>query len=140
MSRPALFLDRDGVINEDVGYVHKIEEFRFIDGIFELCAAARRLGLAVVVISNQSGIARGYFSEADFGQLNEWMMTQFETAGTALDAVYFCPYHPEGQGRYRRASADRKPAPGMLLRARHLRPSRTHRIYLAAFGDGDFPL
>lgn len=118
MSRPALFLDRDGVINEDEGYLHKIEEFRFVDGIFDLCATARRLGLAIVVVTNQAGIARGFYTEATFEKINAWMVAQFKAAGTPLDAVYFCPYHPEGQGRYRRASPFRKPEPGMLLQAR----------------------
>ena len=118
MSRPALFLDRDGVINVDYGYVHRPEEFDFIEGIFELVAAANRAGYLVVVVTNQAGIGRGYYSEAQFHALTDWMKTRFNEHGAIIDAVYFCPCHPEhGIGAYRRESAFRKPAPGMLLQA-----------------------
>lgn len=118
MSRPALFLDRDGVINVDYGYVHKPEEFDFVEGIFELVAAANRAGYLVVVVTNQAGIGRGYYSEAQFHALTDWMKTRFNEHGAIIDAVYFCPYHPEhGIGAYRRESEFRKPAPGMLLQA-----------------------
>lgn len=117
--RPALFLDRDGVINVEKNYVHRIEDFEFMPGIFELCAAARERGLALVVVTNQAGIARGYYSEADYQRLTAWMLAEFRARGIALDAVYHCPYHPTaGIGDYRRESFDRKPNPGMLLKAR----------------------
>lgn len=120
MSYPALFLDRDGVINVDHGYVHKPEGFEFIDGIFELVTAAKGAGYLVVVITNQAGIGRGYYSETDFLVLTEWMQNQFVTRGGLIDAVYFCPFHPEhGIGKYRRESNCRKPAPGMLLQAKY---------------------
>lgn len=119
MKRPALFLDRDGVINKDHGYVFKATDFHFIDGIFELVAAANQAGFLVVVVTNQAGIGRGYYSEVDFHALMAWVATQFGTRGGSIDGVYFCPFHPEhGVGEYRRASDCRKPAPGMLLRAR----------------------
>jgi D-glycero-D-manno-heptose 1,7-bisphosphate phosphatase len=118
MSRPALFLDRDGVINVDHGYVHTPEEFQFIDGIFDLVAAANRADYLVVVVTNQAGIGRGYYSEAQFHALTDWMKTKFNESGGIIDAVYFCPYHPEhGIGAYRRESDFRKPDPGMLLQA-----------------------
>ncbi|GAA5181629.1 D-glycero-alpha-D-manno-heptose-1,7-bisphosphate 7-phosphatase [Niveibacterium umoris] len=118
-SRAALFLDRDGVINEDPGYVHRIDEVRFIPGIFELARAAVQAGYRIIVVTNQAGIGRGYFSEAQFQQLTVWMCEQFASAGAPLTAVYHCPHHPEhGIGEFRRDSHDRKPAPGMLLRAR----------------------
>ena len=118
MSRPALFLDRDGVINVDYGYVHRPEEFEFVEGIFELVAAANRAGYLVVVVTNQAGIGRGYYSEAQFHALTDWMKTRFKEHGAIIDAVYFCPCHPEhGIGAYRRESQFRKPAPGMLLQA-----------------------
>lgn len=118
MKRPALFLDRDGVINVDHGYVHKPEEFQFIDGIFDLVTAANRAGYLVVVVTNQAGIGRGYFSEAQFCDLNHWMMRRFAAHGCQIDAVYFCPYHPEhGIGPYLRDSSFRKPLPGMFLQA-----------------------
>lgn len=118
MNRPALFLDRDGVINVDHGYVHRPEEFEFFEGIFELVAAAKRAGYLVIVVTNQAGIGRGYYSEADFHALTDWMKARFSERGCQIDAVYFCPYHPEhGIGQYRRDSDCRKPAPGMLLQA-----------------------
>lgn len=117
--RPALFLDRDGVINVEKNYVHRIEDFEFMPGIFELCNTARDQGLALVVVTNQAGIARGYYTEADYQRLTTWMLSQFRARGIALDAVYHCPYHPTaGIGEYRRESFDRKPNPGMLLKAR----------------------
>lgn len=117
--KPALFLDRDGVINVEKNYVHRIEDFEFIDGIFELCKMAQDMGYAIIVITNQAGIGRGYYTEADFHRLTEWMIDQFRQHGIHIDGVYFCPFHPTGGvGEYRRESFDRKPNPGMLLRAR----------------------
>lgn len=118
MKRPALFLDRDGVINVDHGYVHTPENFQFIEGIFDLVAAANRADYLVVVVTNQAGIGRGYYSEAQFHELTCWMRSRFAEQGGKIDGVYFCPYHPEhGIGPYRRKSEFRKPAPGMLLQA-----------------------
>lgn len=118
MKRPALFLDRDGVINVDHGYVHTPEEFDFVDGIFEVVAAAKQAGYLVVVVTNQAGIGRGYYSEAQFHALTDWMKTKFIEKGGRIDAVYFCPFHPEyGVGAYRRESDCRKPEPGMILTA-----------------------
>lgn len=116
--RPALFLDRDGVINVDHSYVFQTEKFEFIDGIFNLVAMANRFGYLVVVVTNQSGIGRGYYTEIDFHCLTDWMRAQFLERCARIDAVYFCPYHPEhGLGVYQRESEDRKPGHGMLLRA-----------------------
>jgi D-glycero-D-manno-heptose 1,7-bisphosphate phosphatase len=120
MSAPckALFLDRDGVINVEKNYVFRIADFEFIPGIFELCAAAQRLGFKLVVITNQAGIGRGYYTETDYQHLNEWMLEQFRLNGIEIDRVYHCPYHPTaGVGAYRQESFDRKPNPGMILRA-----------------------
>ncbi len=120
MTRPAFFLDRDGVINIDYGYVHKPEGFEFVEGIFELVALANRFGYFVIVFTNQAGIGRGYYSEADFHALTDWMKTRFIEHGGLIDAVYFCAFHPEhGIGEYRRYSDCRKPSPGMLLQAKH---------------------
>jgi D-glycero-D-manno-heptose 1,7-bisphosphate phosphatase len=118
MRRPALFLDRDGVINEDVGYLHRPEDCCFIPGIEGLIATANRRGYAVVVVTNQAGIGRGYYDEAAFHHLMNWMRTELAAKGAMMDAVYFCPDHPEhGIGQYKRENPDRKPGPGMLLRA-----------------------
>jgi D-glycero-D-manno-heptose 1,7-bisphosphate phosphatase len=118
MPQKALFLDRDGVINHEVGYLHRTEDVRFVDGIFSLCGTAQSLGYALVVVTNQSGIARGLYTPADFETLMRWMSAQFAERGITLTAVYHCPYHPtHGIGEYQRESEDRKPSPGMLLRA-----------------------
>ena len=117
--RPALFLDRDGVINVEKNYVHRIEDFEFLDGIFGLCRAAAERNMPIVVVTNQAGIGRGYYSEAQFLTLTDWMRARFEEERAPVAAVYFCPYHPEqGVGTYRKESFDRKPNPGMFLRAR----------------------
>lgn len=117
--RPGLFLDRDGVINVEKNYVGQVEDFEFMDGIFDLVRTAIALGLTPVVITNQAGIARGYYSEAQFLALTHWMCEQFEAQGATLAAVYYCPYHPaKGLGEYLKDSPDRKPNPGMIFRAR----------------------
>lgn len=116
--RRALFLDRDGVINEDRGFVHRVEQCQFIDGIFAMAAAFAARGFAVVVATNQSGIGRGLFTEADFAALMAWMREEFARRGVAIAAVYHCPDHPTaGIGPYRRDTPWRKPGPGMLLQA-----------------------
>ena len=116
--RKALFLDRDGVINVDHGYVCTPERTDFIDGIFDLCRAARKNDHLLVVITNQAGIARGHYSEQQFLGYMDWVRAAFEQHGAALDAVYFCPHHPiAGIGAYQRECECRKPAPGMILRA-----------------------
>ncbi len=116
--KKALFLDRDGVINLDHGYVYKTEDFEFIDGIFDLCKAARKKGYLIFVVTNQSGIGRGLYTEQDFHALTKWMEKRFAEEGTKIDKVYYCPYHEEhGIGKYKKYSNDRKPNPGMILKA-----------------------
>ena len=118
MPQKALFLDRDGVINHEIGYLHRTDDVRFVDGIFSLCRTAQPLGYALVIVTNQSGIARGLYTPADFEALMQWMSQQFAEQGITLSAVYHCPYHPtHGIGEYQRESEDRKPSPGMILRA-----------------------
>lgn len=119
----ALFLDRDGVINIDHGYIFKHTEFEFKSGIFELCAHAQSLGYVIIVITNQSGIARGYYSEDDFLMLTQWMTEKFKDKNITLTDTYFCPHHPtlEHEGspldKYRKMCDCRKPKPGMILSA-----------------------
>jgi D-glycero-D-manno-heptose 1,7-bisphosphate phosphatase len=115
----ALFLDRDGVINVDKHYVWRIEDFEFLPGIFELCRTGQALGFIPIVATNQAGIGRGYYTEQDFLTLTEWMLGEFRARGIGIGCVYHCPYHPtEGIGEFRRDSPDRKPNPGMILRAK----------------------
>jgi D-glycero-D-manno-heptose 1,7-bisphosphate phosphatase len=114
----ALFLDRDGVINEESGYLHRIDDVRFIPGIFSLCRKANSLGYRIVIVTNQAGIGRGLYTEQEFQTLMHWMLAEFAKQGVAIDAVYHAPYHPEhGTGDYKRDHEDRKPGTGMLKRA-----------------------
>jgi D-glycero-D-manno-heptose 1,7-bisphosphate phosphatase len=116
----ALFLDRDGVINIDSGYIYRREDFIFIDGVFEACRQARALDYRLVVVTNQAGIGRGLYSEEEFQELTEWMCVRFADESVDIARVYHAPTHPEeGIGIYRRESIDRKPGPGMLLKARN---------------------
>ena len=117
MSQRGLYLDRDGVINREVGYLHRAEEVEFVEGIFELCRTAQRLGYRLMVVTNQAGIARGFYTEAAFEELMVWMRAEFVRQNVVLDAVYYCPFHPEhGVGEYKREHEDRKPGTGMLRR------------------------
>jgi D-glycero-D-manno-heptose 1,7-bisphosphate phosphatase len=115
----ALFLDRDGVINIDRGYVHCIEDFEFLPSIFDLVRyAVHGLRWPVIVITNQAGIARGLYDEPAYFSLTEWMCDRFRAEGAPLTKVYHCPYHPTlGVGRYRVDHDWRKPRPGMILQA-----------------------
>ncbi|SHI16324.1 D-glycero-beta-D-manno-heptose 1,7-bisphosphate 7-phosphatase [Ferrimonas marina] len=117
--RKTVFLDRDGVINIDHGYVHTPEQFEFVPGVLEACHRLVEAGFQLIVVTNQSGIARGYYDEAQFAKLTEWMQAQFAQAGAPLTAVYYCPHHPEkGIAPYVTACDCRKPEPGMLLRGK----------------------
>lgn len=109
--RPGLLLDRDGVVNVDHGYVHRIDEVTFLPGLFDLAREAVRLGMPIAIVTNQAGIGRGYYTEADFSRLMGWMRERFAEQGAPLAAVYHAPEAPT------EASHRRKPAPGMLLEA-----------------------
>ena len=117
--RPALFLDRDGVLNEDQGYVHRWEDFRWIKGAKATVAAFNRAGWLVIVVTNQSGVGRGFYSEADMHALHARMVEDLATAGGHIDAFYHAPQHPDAPlDAYRHPDPpDRKPNPGMILRA-----------------------
>lgn len=118
MKHRALFLDRDGVINVDLGYVSTRERFEFVEGIFDLCRCATDLGYLNIVVTNQAGIGRGHYSEREFQALTEWMCTLFRDHGAPIAKVYYCPFHPEhGVGSYKIESSFRKPGPGMILQA-----------------------
>ena len=118
MKRRALFLDRDGVINLDHGYVSRVEDFQFIDGIFELSRAAISKGYVICVITNQAGIGRGFYSVSNFKTLTDWMCKRFSAEGDSISKVYFSPYHPvHGLGIYKKDDFSRKPHPGMLIEA-----------------------
>lgn len=109
----ALFLDRDGVINIEKDYLYKIEDFEFIDGIIELCLHYQKLDYLIIVVTNQSGISRGYYSESDFEVLTTWMIKEFAKNNIKISKVYHCPHHPSISGECK----CRKPNPGMFLDA-----------------------
>jgi len=116
--RRAAFLDRDGVINIDHGYVFRREDFEFVPGTLAACAQLHRQGMLLVVVTNQSGIGRGLYSEDDFRRLSAWMSAEFAAAGAPLAGVYHCPHHPQAAlAQFRLACDCRKPAPGLLLAA-----------------------
>ncbi|WP_086256503.1 D-glycero-beta-D-manno-heptose 1,7-bisphosphate 7-phosphatase [Campylobacter vicugnae] len=107
----ALFLDRDGVINYDPGYVYRIEDFEFMPGIFEALAGFMMLGYEIFVVTNQSGIGRGYYSEDDFAKLSKYMIDEFKSYGIEIKKIYHCPHTPSDDCNCR------KPKPGMILQA-----------------------
>lgn len=116
--RQAAFLDRDGVINRDRAYVSRWEDFEFVPGAVDAMRRLKKAGYALVVVTNQSGIARGYYSEAQYQALTAAMQQALANAGAAVDAVYHCPHHPKGKVAELAIDCDcRKPAPGMILRA-----------------------
>ena len=114
----ALFLDRDGIINVDHGYVHKIADFEFVDGIFELCRLAISKGYQIFVITNQAGIARGYYDKQTFEALSQWMVSKFKEQEVIISKVYYCPHHPDkGVNEFVMSCDCRKPEPGMIMQA-----------------------
>jgi D-glycero-D-manno-heptose 1,7-bisphosphate phosphatase len=117
--RPALFLDRDGVLNEDQGYVHRWTDFRWIPGAKAAVRAFNRAGWLVIVVTNQSGVGRGYYTEADVHALHARMAEDLAAIGAGIDAFYHAPEHPDATiAAYRHPDPpDRKPNPGMILRA-----------------------
>lgn len=116
----ALFLDRDGVINVDYGYVSSRDRFEFIEGVFDMARFAVFQGYSLFVITNQAGIARGLYSEEDFQKLMDWVCSEFANHGASILKVYHCPHHPEYPMDGVPTYCDcRKPAPGLLLRAAH---------------------
>ena len=116
--RAAAFLDRDGVINRDLGYVHRPDQFEWIADAPDAIRLLNERGYRVIVVTNQSGIGRGLYDEAQFHAFMDWIGARLAEHGARLDAVYFCPHHPtEARAAYRRACDCRKPRPGLILRA-----------------------
>lgn len=113
--RPAVFLDRDGVLIEDTGYPHDPAEVRWVAGAPEAVARLNRAGFLVFVVTNQSGVARGFYPEERVGALHRWMAARLAEAGARVDAWEHCPHHPEAPlPEFRRDCRRRKPAPGMV--------------------------
>ena len=111
MALKTIFLDRDGVINKEINYLYKIEDFEFIEGVFESCLFFQDLDYQIIIISNQSGVARGLFSETDYHILTKWMIKQFKVKGVSILDTFYCPHLPESSCNCR------KPKPGMFLKA-----------------------
>ncbi|WP_342808012.1 D-glycero-beta-D-manno-heptose 1,7-bisphosphate 7-phosphatase [Alteromonas sp. M12] len=119
MTSKALFLDRDGVINVDHGYASRPDEIDFIDDVFALCRRFQQQDYLILVVTNQSGIGRGYYSEEDFLLLSKWMQSEFATRGITIDDFFYCPHHPlKAKGDYLQQCHCRKPNPGMFEQAK----------------------
>ena len=131
LTRRAVFLDRDGTINVEKNYLYKIEDYEFIPGAPEAIKKLKEAGFLVVVVSNQAGIARGYFDERAVEQLHRHIQSELAAYGTSIDAFYFCPHHPdEGLGEYKVACDCRKGNPGMLLQAAREHNVDLHRSFM----------
>jgi D-glycero-D-manno-heptose 1,7-bisphosphate phosphatase len=113
MAIKTIFLDRDGVINEEVNYLYQIEKFKFISGVFEACQYFQKLNYKIIIVSNQSGIGRGYYSEQDYNKLTSWMLNQFELKSISILDTFYCPHEPDSKCNCR------KPKPGMLIDAKN---------------------
>ncbi len=136
--RPALFLDRDGVINVDHNFVYRVEDFEWIEGARETIARFNAMDWLVFVVTNQSGIARGYYTEEQMQTLHDWITVELAAAGARVDRIYHCPFHEEGTiARYTRDSYDRKPKPGMLIRAMTDFPVIKERSFLIGDKQAD---
>ena len=132
--RPAAFLDRDGVLNEDLGYVVRREDFHWLPGAMQALQRLQQAGYALVVVTNQSGVARGLYTLADVHALHADMQQELSAHGVTLTAVYVCPHHPDGVvGAYRQHCDCRKPRPGMILQA--LREQGLDPARSVLFGD-----
>jgi len=117
-NRPAVFFDRDGVLNKDIGYLYKIEEFVWIEGAVEAIKACNQAGWLVFVITNQSGVARGYYTETDVQRLHEWMSFDLKKQNAHIDEFFYCPHYEYGQIRkYKKRCSCRKPKIGMINQA-----------------------
>ena len=112
MTTKTIFLDRDGVINKEINYLHKIKDFEFIYGVFEACQYVQSLDYKIIIVTNQSGISRGYYSENDFQLINNWMLGQFKQNNINILDVFHCPHFPKSNCNCR------KPKPGMFLQAK----------------------
>jgi D-glycero-D-manno-heptose 1,7-bisphosphate phosphatase len=134
--RPAVFFDRDGVLNKDIGYLFESDRLVWVDGACDAVKTVNDLGYFAFVVTNQSGVARGLYDEAQVLALHRWMAEELAKVGAHIDAFEYCPYHPEGTvERYRRVSHRRKPGPGMINDLLERFPVDTERSFLV----GDQP-
>ena len=115
--KKTVFLDRDGTINEEVSYLHKVEDFRFLPHVLEGLSTLSKAGFQLVVVTNQAGIGRGYYGEKDAEALHLFLREELKKRDIFLKGIYYCPHHPKGIGAYQRECDCRKPNPGMLYQA-----------------------
>ena len=124
-----IFLDRDGIINKEINYLHKIDEFEFIDGIFDACMHFQSLSYKIIIITNQSGISRGYYTESDYQKVTQWMLDQFKHKNINILDIFHCPHGPD-------STCDcRKPKPGMFLKAKSKHNTDMEKSWL--IGDNE---
>lgn len=136
--RPTIYFDRDGVLNHDHGYTHRIEDFQWMPGAIEAIKLFNDRGWLVIVVTNQAGIARGYYDDSAVEQLHVWMLAQLRSYGAHVDAFYYCPHHPEGTVTSLAVACEcRKPEPGMLLRALNEWPIDLDHAYLIGDKSSD---
>ncbi len=138
VGRPALFLDRDGVIVKEVGYLHKLEDVQLIDNVHRIIAQCNQVGIPVILVTNQSGIGRGLYSWSDFTLVQDKITRLLSGLGAHLDMVLACAYHDEGEPPYRRESHPwRKPNPGMLLAAAEQMEIKLSESWIVGDREGD---
>ena len=136
--RAAVFLDRDGVLNHDKGFINRPEEFQWISGAKDAVKYLNDLEYLVIVVTNQSGVARGYFSEEDVQHLHRWIGRELRAHDAHIDAFYYCPHHPEAKNAaYRMECPCRKPAPGMIQQAMREWPVEPSKSFLIGDQERD---
>ncbi|MEK9673634.1 MAG: HAD-IIIA family hydrolase [Rhodospirillaceae bacterium] len=136
--RPALFIDRDGVVVEEVPYLHDVQKARIVPGALNAIRAANRRAIPVIMVTNQGGIGIGYYGWEDFRILQDWIWNQLANADAFVNGLFACPFHPDGKGLFRKADhPDRKPNPGMILRAAEMFPVDLGRSWMVGDRDVD---
>lgn len=137
-TRPAVFFDRDGVLNHDVGFLFEAAKFEWMDGAREAVRLVNEAGYFAFVVTNQSGVARGFYEESDVQALHRWMADELAAVGAHIDAFEYCPDHPEAPiERYRRDSDRRKPGPGMITDLMKRFPVAADRSFLIGDQERD---
>lgn len=131
MAIKTIFLDRDGVINHEVNYLHEIEKFKFIKGIFDACKYFQKLKFEIIIVSNQSGIARGYFNESDYNRLTTWMLKEFKKNNVSILDIFHCPHSPDSK------CLCRKPKPGMFFDANRIHSIDFSRSWMIGDKESD---